>query len=170
LGHAVSEALRRYTDVFTARGAWAGELFQRRFASMAMDETHLLAAERSVGPDPMRARLFGRPGVGLLMIERASEPPAFAHRRQDKRQKAPFSRTGGVSCALRCQLEAHIVGKDAGATPTLRVKVGASPVERARRNFKPALNLVDSPQLLEKMRAGSPRYEKAAPSIAKFST
>ena len=44
LGLAVGEAHRRYTNFINARGRWTGHLFQSRFASVAMDEAHLMAA------------------------------------------------------------------------------------------------------------------------------
>lgn len=46
LGRAVGEAHRRYTNFNNARGRWTGHLFQSRFASVAMDEGHLMAAVR----------------------------------------------------------------------------------------------------------------------------
>jgi putative transposase len=42
LGRAVGEAHRRYTNFINARGRWTGHLFQSRFASVAMDQSHLL--------------------------------------------------------------------------------------------------------------------------------
>jgi putative transposase len=57
LGRAVGEAHRRYTNFINARGRWAGHLFQSRFASVAMDEGHLIAAVRYVSLNPVRARL-----------------------------------------------------------------------------------------------------------------
>ena len=60
LGRAVGEAHRRYTNFINARGRWTGHLFQKRFASVAMDEAHLLAAVRYVGLNPVRARLIQR--------------------------------------------------------------------------------------------------------------
>ena len=44
---AVGEAHRRYTNFINARSRWTGHLFQSRFASVAMDEGHLLAAVRN---------------------------------------------------------------------------------------------------------------------------
>ena len=61
LGLAVGEAHRRYTNFINARARWTGHLFQRRFASVVMDEAHLLAAARYVPMNPVRARLVGRP-------------------------------------------------------------------------------------------------------------
>ena len=61
LGLAVGEAHRRYTNFVNARGRWTGHLFQSRFASVAMDEDHLLAAARYVPMNPVRARLVSRP-------------------------------------------------------------------------------------------------------------
>ncbi len=61
LGLAVGEAHRRYTNFVNARGRWTGHLFQRRFASVVMDEAHLVAAARYVPMNPVRARLTARP-------------------------------------------------------------------------------------------------------------
>jgi hypothetical protein len=44
LGRALGEAHRRYTNFINARGRWTGHLVQSRFASVAMDEAHLMAA------------------------------------------------------------------------------------------------------------------------------
>jgi len=44
LGRAVGEAHRRYTNFINGRGRWTGHLFQSRFASVAIDQSHLLAA------------------------------------------------------------------------------------------------------------------------------
>jgi putative transposase len=60
LGRAVGEAHRRYTNFVNARGRWTGHLFQSRFASVAMDEAHLMAAARYVSLNPVRARLAAR--------------------------------------------------------------------------------------------------------------
>jgi REP-associated tyrosine transposase len=49
--------VRRYTNFINARGRWTGHLFQSRFSSVAMDESHLIAAVRYVGLNPVRARL-----------------------------------------------------------------------------------------------------------------
>ncbi len=60
IGRAVGETHRRHPNVFNARGAWAGKLFQSRFACVAMDEAHLMAAVRHVSLNPVRARLVTR--------------------------------------------------------------------------------------------------------------
>jgi putative transposase len=57
----VGEAHRRHTNVINARGRWTGHLFQSRFASVAMDEAHLMAAVRYVSLNSVRARLAARP-------------------------------------------------------------------------------------------------------------
>jgi putative transposase len=57
LGRAVGEAHRGYTNFINARGRWTGHLFQSRFASVAMDQSHLLAAICYVSLNPVRARL-----------------------------------------------------------------------------------------------------------------
>ena len=60
LARAIGDAHRRYTTFVNARGGWHGHLFQERFASVAMDEDHLIAAARYVSLNPVRARLVAR--------------------------------------------------------------------------------------------------------------
>jgi putative transposase len=60
MGRALGEAHRRYTNFANARGRWTGHLFQSRFASVAMDESHLRAAVSYVSLNPVRARLVSR--------------------------------------------------------------------------------------------------------------
>jgi putative transposase len=61
LGRAVGEAHRRYTNFINARGRWTGHLFQSRFASVVLDDIHLIRAVRYVSLNPVRARLVSRP-------------------------------------------------------------------------------------------------------------
>jgi putative transposase len=60
LSRAIGAAHRRYTHFINARGHWIWHLFQSRFASVVMDEAHLMAALRYVSLNPVRARLVGR--------------------------------------------------------------------------------------------------------------
>jgi putative transposase len=60
LARALGDTHRRYTTFVNARGRWSGHLFQNRFASVAMDEAHLIAAVRYVNLNPVRARLVAR--------------------------------------------------------------------------------------------------------------
>jgi putative transposase len=60
LGRAVGEAHRRYTNFINARGRWTGHLFQSRFASVVLDDFHLIGAVRYVSLNPVRARLVTR--------------------------------------------------------------------------------------------------------------
>jgi putative transposase len=57
LGLAVGETHRRYTNFINTRGRWTGHPFQSRFASVAMDDLHLLAAVSYVSLNPVRAGL-----------------------------------------------------------------------------------------------------------------
>ena len=57
LAQALGAAHRRWANFVNARGRWRGHLFDGRFASVAMDEQHLLAAIRYVALNPVRARL-----------------------------------------------------------------------------------------------------------------
>ena len=60
LRRAIGETHRRYTAFVNARAGVTGHLFQGRFASVAMDEEHLVAAARYVALNPVRARLVAR--------------------------------------------------------------------------------------------------------------
>jgi len=61
LARAVGEAHRRYALKVNQREGWRGHLWQERFASFVMDQTHLLAAVRYVELNPVRAGLVDRP-------------------------------------------------------------------------------------------------------------
>ena len=52
---ALGETHRRYSRRVNQREDWRGYLWQGRFASVAMDETHVLAAARYVELNPVRA-------------------------------------------------------------------------------------------------------------------
>ncbi len=60
LAQALGAAHRRWANFINARGRWRGHLFDGRFASVVMDEDHLLAAVRYVALNPVRARLVAR--------------------------------------------------------------------------------------------------------------
>jgi putative transposase len=61
LARAIGEAHRRYTRRINFRQGWRGHLWQERFASFPMDETHLLAAARYVELNPVQAGLAKSP-------------------------------------------------------------------------------------------------------------
>jgi len=61
LARALGETHRRYTGFVNARARWTGHLFQGRFASVVLDDDHLMAAARYVALNPVRARLVARP-------------------------------------------------------------------------------------------------------------
>jgi len=58
---ALAEAHRRYSRRVNFREGWRGYLWQGRFASVPMDEGHLLACARYVELNPVRARLAAQP-------------------------------------------------------------------------------------------------------------
>jgi putative transposase len=60
LALALGAAHRRWANFVNARGRWRGHLFDGRFASVAMEEDHLIAAVRYVALNPVRARLVER--------------------------------------------------------------------------------------------------------------
>ena len=57
MAQALGAAHRRWANFINARGRWRGHLFDGRFASVAMDDSHLFAAVRYVALNPVRARL-----------------------------------------------------------------------------------------------------------------
>jgi putative transposase len=61
LRRCLADLHRRYTARINARQRWTGHLWQGRFASVVMDEKHLVAAARYVSLNPVRARLVERP-------------------------------------------------------------------------------------------------------------
>ena len=61
LSRAVGEAHRRYTGFVNARARTTGHLFQGRFASVAMDEAHLMNGLHYLAFNPVRAQLAERP-------------------------------------------------------------------------------------------------------------
>lgn len=60
LHRTLQEAHRRYTRHVNFREGWRGYLWQGRFASYPMEETHLYRAVRYVEQNPVRARLVTR--------------------------------------------------------------------------------------------------------------
>ncbi|MFC2251318.1 transposase [Labrys portucalensis] len=56
----LGETHRRYTARINTRQQWTGHLWQGRFGSVVMDETHLAHAVRYVCLNPVRARLVER--------------------------------------------------------------------------------------------------------------
>ncbi len=61
LARAIGEAHRRYTRRINFREKWRGHLWQERFASFPMDESHLLSAARYVEMNPVAAGLVENP-------------------------------------------------------------------------------------------------------------
>lgn len=60
LAQAMGDTHKRYAAVLNAKARRAGHLFRARYASVALDEAHLLAAIRYVAMNPVRARLVNR--------------------------------------------------------------------------------------------------------------
>ena len=61
LRHAIGEAHRRYTRRVNFRKGWRGHLWQGRFCSCVMQQTHLLACIRYIEMNPVRAKLVQDP-------------------------------------------------------------------------------------------------------------
>ena len=61
LRRAIGEAHRRYTRHVNSREGWRGHLWQGRFASFPVDDTHLCWAVRYVELNPVRAGLVWAP-------------------------------------------------------------------------------------------------------------
>jgi putative transposase len=58
---AIGEAHRRYTLKINTREQWRGHLWQERFHSFVMDESHLLSAVKYIELNPVAANLCTRP-------------------------------------------------------------------------------------------------------------
>ncbi len=80
-----SDAHRRYTGYINARMRVTGHLWQGRFGSVVMDETHLANAVRYVSLNPVRARLVTR----AEDWQWSSVAAHFAARNDDLVQVAP---------------------------------------------------------------------------------
>ena len=63
LSRAIGDAHRRYAAFINERHSWTGHLFQARFGSVAMTESHLISAARYVSMNPVRARLTTEAGA-----------------------------------------------------------------------------------------------------------
>lgn len=61
LRRGIGEAHRRYSRRINFREGWRGHLWQGRFASFPMDESHLMLAARYVELNPVRAKLCRAP-------------------------------------------------------------------------------------------------------------
>ena len=61
LRRALSETHRRYTQALNRRQGWVGHLWQGQFSSCMLDPQHVLAAERYIELNPVRARLASVP-------------------------------------------------------------------------------------------------------------
>jgi putative transposase len=57
---ALGAAHRRWANFVNARGRWRGHLFDGRYASVVMDDDHLMSAIRYVALNPVRAGLVSR--------------------------------------------------------------------------------------------------------------
>ena len=69
LARAVGSAHIRYTRMINRRERWTGYLWQGRFASFPMDEDHLIACARYVGPNPVRAGLVAEAADWVKALE-----------------------------------------------------------------------------------------------------
>ncbi len=58
---AIGEAHRRYSRMINFREGWKGHLWQGRFASYVLDQTHLFACARYIEMNPVRAKLVKDP-------------------------------------------------------------------------------------------------------------
>lgn len=144
LARAVGEAHRRYTRHVNAREGWTGFLWQGRFASCPMDESHLVAAARYVELNPVAAGLVRR-----ARDYRWSSARAHLAGRDDRLVKAaPLLErvgdwrtflSGGENAEAAAELERHLsTGRplgDADFVRRLEVRLGRTlaPAKRGRK-------------------------------------
>jgi putative transposase len=90
----LGEAHRLYTRRINFREGWRGYLFQGRFASYPMDDSHLIAAIRYVENNPVAAR----------MVERAENWPwssARSHIAGKREETDPLTDISALGCSHR---------------------------------------------------------------------
>ena len=93
---------RRYTSFVNARARTTGHLWQGRYGSVAMDETHLLHAVRYVTLNPVRAGLVTRPRAWRWSSARAH----LAGRDDKVVTVAPvLERVGDFKCFLAARFD-----------------------------------------------------------------
>ena len=61
LSHAIGRSHQRYAQIINTRFEWRGHLWEQRFSSIPMDESHLLMAARYVELNPVRAHMTTAP-------------------------------------------------------------------------------------------------------------
>ena len=71
LSLAFGRAYQRYAQIINNRRDWRGHLWEQRFSSIPMDETHLLMAARFVELNSVRARIAESPFGYLWSSARA---------------------------------------------------------------------------------------------------
>ncbi len=153
MARAMGAAHRRWANFVNARGRWRGHLFDGRYASVAMDEGHLLKAVRYVALNPVRARLVARAADwpwssvgahlqgeddGLVtvrpvldrvdrfadLIETEADDPAFAALRAAETTGRPLG-TPDFVADLERRLGRPIARRAPGRKPTPRAEVQA---------------------------------------------
>lgn len=117
LARAVGETHREYTAFINARARWNGHLFQGRFASVVLDEEHLLPAARHVALNPVRAGLVARAQDWPW----SSVPAHLAERDDALVRVAPLvDRTGRFSDLLAAEPDPTVVARLRAAETTGR--------------------------------------------------
>jgi putative transposase len=156
LALALGAAHRRWANFVNARSRWRGHLFDGRFASVAMDEAHLIAAVRYVAMNPVRARLVERAvdwrwssvgahlaGVddGLVTVAPVLERvESFAALIEGEAENPAFA-------AIRA---AETTGRPLGAADFVAdlERILRRPIARRAAGRKPAQSVIDTPRLL----------------------
>ena len=117
LARALGAAHRRWANFVNARGRWRGRLFDGRFASVAMDEAHLLAAVRYVAMNPVRARLVARARAqdwrwSSVRAHLAGADDGLVTVASNLKPDRRFRRAGGRGCGCFCRRRPQEGGAD----------------------------------------------------------
>jgi putative transposase len=156
LARALGGAHRRWANFINSRGRWRGHLFDGRFASVAMDEGHLLAAVRYVSLNPVRAALAARaeawPWSSLRAHLRGEDDELVTVRPVLDRVErfADLIADEAEEPAFRLLRAAEATGRPLGAADfvsDLERRLGR-PIARRAPGRKPAHNPTDQPALL----------------------
>jgi putative transposase len=117
LARALGQTHRQYTGYINARARWTGHLFQGRFASVVLDDDHLMAAARYVALNPVRARLVTRPQDWAWSSVRAH----LARRDDGVVTVAPLlERLGRIEALLDTEPEAAVLARGRDHRPSAR--------------------------------------------------
>jgi putative transposase len=116
LARAIGETHRQYKGFVNARARWSGHLFQERFASVVLDEEHLMLAARYVALNPVlpgwcSGRRTGRASLHAHLVGRDDSLVTVA---------LPLERLGSITTLIDTEPEEAALARLRAAEATGR--------------------------------------------------